>query len=128
MMLGSILLIDDSPIDNFINRIVLQGTNFKSEIIEFLDAGKALEYLKSLGSTEEIPSIIFLDINMPIMNGFLFLEEFNGLSDLIREKTKIVMLSSTLNPSEIEKVMANSHVIKFISKPLSAKKIGELLN
>jgi len=62
------------------------------------------------------------------MDGFQFLEKFEGLSKLITNKTKIVMLSSSSNPSDLKKSTNNPHVIKFINKPLTKEKIGDLLN
>jgi CheY-like chemotaxis protein len=129
IMIGSIFLIDDNEVDIFINRSTIQHAKYNNKIIDFLDAESALDYLKSIKSNlEEIPTIIFLDINMPIMNGFLFLKRFESLPLLITKKTKIVMLSSSTNPSDIKESMANPHVIKFLNKPLTAQKMKDLLN
>src|SRR5688500_13011764 len=90
------LLIDDNEIDNYINKQIIKTTNFSEEIIVHQAATEALDFLKSLLEKKaNLPDIIFLDIMMPVMDGFEFLQEFEKLSGQIGDKCKVIMLSSS---------------------------------
>jgi CheY-like chemotaxis protein len=123
----TVLLIDDNELDNYISRMVMEQEGFGEHIVDLQSALKALDFLKKIShDPEQIPDIIFLDIKMPIMDGFGFLEEFNSLPASVREKTRIVMLSSSLNAKDMERAHKNPYVIKFLSKPLTREQILEL--
>ncbi|MEQ8576055.1 MAG: response regulator, partial [Fulvivirga sp.] len=102
-----VMIIDDNEIDIFINQKVLEFNNFASEIINIQAAQNAIDQLKS-SKIEDIPNLIFLDLNMPIMDGFRFLYEFSLLPDEVRAKIKIVVLTSSDNSNDKEKVAANA--------------------
>jgi CheY-like chemotaxis protein len=118
------MLIDDNEIDNLINEKMLEGTNFAERIYVYTSGKSALEYLQNLQRDkilEEklIPDVIFLDINMPLMDGFQFLDEFDKLEKVIAKKSKIVMLTTSINPSDRELSDSNKYVLSFINKPLT---------
>ncbi|MEQ9166661.1 MAG: response regulator, partial [Fulvivirga sp.] len=117
-----VMIIDDNEIDIFINQKVLEFNNFASEIINIQAAQNAIDQLKS-SKIEDIPNLIFLDLNMPIMDGFRFLYEFSLLPDEVRAKIKIVVLTSSDNSNDKEKVAANADVLTYISKPLTDQKL-----
>lgn len=119
-----VLLIDDNDIDNFINKKVLEFNGFASQIMN-KSAQEALVYLRE-ASNEYIPDIIFLDLNMPIIDGFKFLLEFSKMPDLVREKSSIIVLTSSNNIRDREKIAANADVIAFVPKPLTNDKLDEL--
>ena len=114
------LLIDDNDIDNFINKKLLVKTNFAMDIVEKKSASSALDYLRTTAEkNEQLPDIIFLDIMMPVMDGFDFLEEFDLLDDSIKNNCKIIMLSSTESFKDLNRANSNKYVHKFLNKPLT---------
>jgi len=118
----NVLLVDDNEIDNFINERIITSSSFCEQVVVRNSADGALSYLKEIaGSTEKIPDIIFLDLNMPIKDGFAFLEEFAGLGDTIKKYSKVIVLSSSISPEDINKASTNPYVFKYLNKPLSEK-------
>jgi CheY-like chemotaxis protein len=122
-----VMLVDDNDTDNFISKRIIEITKFAKEV-EIKNSGKsALEYLdKHKDDSERLPNIIFLDINMPIVDGFVFLYEFEKFNDLVRNKCKVIILSSSDNKRDIDKIVNNDHVIKFITKPLTESALREI--
>lgn len=117
---NSVLLIDDNEIDNYINERVILSNDFAKEVIVYSSGEEALEFLRSGDYT---PDIIFLDLSMPIMDGFVFLQQYEELlknKSALKEKTKIIVLSSSINPEDIDRVSVNPYVYKYINKPLSS--------
>jgi CheY-like chemotaxis protein len=120
-MYKDILLIDDNDTDHFINSRLITSFEICETIHSFLSAKSALLFLKNEKIVKRNPSLIFLDVDMPEMNGFGFLKEFSKLPNSIIDLFKIIMLSSTINPDDIQKGNEHPHVFKFISKPLTVE-------
>lgn len=122
-----VLLVDDNDTDNFISKRMIEITKFARRV-EVKSSGKgALDYLKQhQNQPENIPNLIFLDINMPIVDGFVFLYEFEKFNELVRNKCKVIILSSSDNKRDIDKIVNNKHVIKFITKPLTEIALDEI--
>ena len=124
-----ILIIDDDEINNFIAAKLIDKIPPKAVVNTCLNGQVGLDFVKSkLQNQEEMPDIIFLDINMPVMNGWEFLEEFEKIKDQINKKISINMLSSSVYNDDINKAETFNTVNKFISKPLTVDKIQELYN
>lgn len=119
------VLIDDSDIDLFIQRRFLEVYNFSDELISYKSAKEALNWLRGING-QEAPDIIFLDLNMPEIDGFGFLENFEALPEKIRNTSKIVVLTSSNSVKDREQAFANKNVIQFITKPLKQSDIEEL--
>jgi len=117
------LLIDDNYIDNFVTRKILEGGNFAEKIIVVRSAAEAIIELRS-GDVK--PDVIFLDVRMPMMGGFEFLEEYDKIANLDKEGVKIFMLSSSLDPLDLRKSVDNKYITQFIHKPLTQKALEEL--
>lgn len=125
------MLIDDNEIDNLINQKMIESCSLSKTVLVHTGAKSALEFLKNIQklSTDQhilIPELIFLDIDMPIMDGFQFLDEFEKLPEEIKKSTKVVMLTSSLSPHDVSKAKKNSHIVKFLNKPLSLEVLDKL--
>jgi CheY-like chemotaxis protein len=116
------LLIDDNYIDNFVTRKLLESSNFAKNIIVMPSSSEAINSLRD-GLVK--PDVIFLDLRMPVMNGFEFLQAFEKLN-IDKDAIKIFMLSSSLDPTDIKQSFDNKYVTQFIHKPLTKKLLEEL--
>lgn len=125
--LDLVMLVDDNDTDNFISKRIIEITKFAKRI-EIKNSGKsALEFLeKNKNNPSELPELIFLDINMPIVDGFVFLFEFERFPEVIKNKCKIIILSSSDNKRDIDKIVNNDYVVKFITKPLTESVLSEI--
>ncbi len=122
----SVLLIDDSYIDNLINRKILEGSNFAESITVIDSPFKAMEYLVQSFKKKSPPEVIFLDIRMPGMDGFEFIRQLDQIKQEFYSDLKIYMLSSSLDPNDLKKVESNDLVAQFIGKPLTARALEEI--
>ena len=123
-----ILLIDDDKINNFLNRSIIEkhcGTD--CVVSEFINPEEAYDFLKDCSITdhENCPDVIFLDINMPEMSGFELLEKMQA-ENIRLPKSRIFILSSSLDPNDIERSKSFESVTDFISKPLDKSKISAI--
>lgn len=110
-------LIDDSAFDLFIYEKLLKKSGITDSVKTFNSARDALKFL--LGEGSALPeTIILLDLQMPDMNGFEFIDEFDHLPDLLKSRIRIFMLSSTIDTRDIEKAKASPYIIDLLPKPL----------
>lgn len=121
------MLVDDNDTDNFISKRIIEITKFAHKV-EVRNSGKsALDYIEAnQDKPEMLPNLIFLDINMPIVDGFVFLYEFEKFNEIVKEKCKVIILSSSDNKRDIDKIVNNDHVIKFVTKPLTEAALEEV--
>lgn len=122
------MMIDDNEIDLKINTKLINITNLFEDIIICNSAEAGLEYLrKHLQQKEQLPEFILLDIQMPYMDGFDFLEEFKRFPKSFTDTCPVAMLSSTLDFGDIQKAEANPYVIKLLKKPLQPTDLKKLI-
>jgi CheY-like chemotaxis protein len=122
-----VMLVDDNDTDNFIHRRVLEMNGYCDEILVMNSGKSALEYLQNnQENLERIPQVIFLDINMPVVDGFVFLFDFDNFPDTLKDSCKIVILSSSDNKKDIDRIVDNEYVIHFITKPLTEEALNKL--
>lgn len=117
------LIIDDSHIDRFIAERILKRSSFAEETILMESALDALAYLQSPDNINRLPQIIFLDIRMPEMDGFEFLDKYNDLSETITKNCLIVMISSSADLNDRLRAQKDLHVHCFMEKPLDIEKL-----
>lgn len=123
----SLFLIDDDDINTFIISKIAERTGFQMEIISRSNGKAALEYIQQLvDNHQELPDLTLIDINMPVMNGWEFVEAFEQL--IPNSVNDMYMLSSSVYENDIEKAKVYSSVKGFISKPLAMERLKELFN
>jgi CheY-like chemotaxis protein len=128
----AVMLVDDNEIDNLINQKMIEASNIAENIFVHSGAKSAIEFLKNIEKLAKgpvslyLPEIIFLDIDMPLMDGFQFLDEFDKLSESVKTHCKVVMLTSSLNPQDMNKAKKNQFVLKYINKPLTQENLKKL--
>lgn len=114
------LLIDDDVVNNFISRTIIKKTLGEIPITEFTQPELGFQFLKDYNGGD---IIVLLDINMPIMTGWDLLEKFNELTTAHIQCFKIFILTSSINPHDVEQADKNPHVIDLIQKPFSKEKL-----
>lgn len=132
-MFEKILCVDDDPITLMLYKKVIANANFSKEIDSAQNGEQALLYFENLkteieqNKDTEIPKLIFLDLNMPVLNGWEFLDLFTikEYSSIFPE-TKIIVMSSTIDPLDIEKSKTYPMVVNFLSKPITKEMLNNL--
>jgi CheY-like chemotaxis protein len=122
----NVLIIDDDGTSQFLNRFLLRKLGVPEDKVYIVNNGRdALELLcRHLAGTQELPEMIFVDLNMPVMDGFCFLEKFRQLPH--SDNVKIVVLSSSLHPEDMKRAMELG-ATHFIVKPLLENNLREIL-
>jgi CheY-like chemotaxis protein len=123
-----VCVIDDSEIDRYIIASVIKRYCFANEVIDFNMAQKALTWLEqNQNNTTVLPEIILLDINMPEMNGFDFLENYKSFPESLLNQINVVILTSSNNPDDSASAAKNPLVRAFINKPLNEAKLIKIV-
>lgn len=131
-MLDSVLCIDDDPITLMLCKMAIVKASFSNEIATAKNGEEALQYFDTIKQTnlnsefKKIPQLIFLDLNMPIMDGWEFLERFSSKDYADFNKLNIIILSSTIDPEDLKKSKKYPMVIDFLSKPISKEMLDYL--
>lgn len=122
-----VMLIDDSPIDNYVNTRMIEQSELAGSVVVMESGKEGLDFIKKYeGDLVRLPDIIFLDLNMPVVDGFDFLTEFNRFPDAIKKKCKIVVLTSSDKTEDIHFIINNQLVRRYLIKPLSQDSLDEL--
>ncbi len=126
--IDSTCIIDDDPIFIYGTKRIMNEVDFCDDILVYNNGQDAIDGLTTM--TEEgktLPSVIFLDLNMPIMNGWEFLEDFVKIPNHNREKVTIYILSSSVDPRDLERIRHYEIISNYILKPISAEDLKNVL-
>ena len=119
--INSVLLIDDDETTNFIHERVIKKAGITENIIKAENGKVALDYLKETNSK---PDLIFVDLNMPVLNGWEFLEQYRQLDEVQKGKVVIIMLTTDVNPyADTDKAPIHN----FLNKPLTSEALNKIL-
>ena len=126
--LNTILLVDDDQATNFLHKMVIKKADCTDQIHVELNGEAAINYLSTpKDGVYPSPDLIFLDINMPRMNGWSFLEEYQKLRDEQQGKAVIVMLTTSLNPDDVEQSKKFTEISEFRSKPMTQPMLLDII-
>jgi CheY-like chemotaxis protein len=121
-MIKKVLSIDDDNIVQFLHRVIIEEEPFCEQLIEAYNGEEALDYYENFANgvepIENLPDIILLDLNMPLMDGWEFFETFERRFPQYIEKTKVFILSSSINPADVSRAKAEKNIVAFLEKPL----------
>ena len=118
--------IDDDPITSMLFKKVVQKTSFAKKIINAANGEEAITIINKITNDDTKPQLLFLDLNMPIIGGWEFLDLFNNSNYYKSNNTKIIILTSTIDPDDIKKSKLYPNVIDFLSKPITVEMLNYL--
>lgn len=120
------MLIDDDKIDLFIHKEIIKRLPRNCNVVQFTFGGDALQYL-SQSEAAAWPDVILLDIHMPVMNGFDFLDKYTQLAESCRRKCRVMIVSSSLDTNDINMAKTNPAVFAQLEKPLKTEDLIKIL-
>ena len=121
------IIVDDSKLDCFIAEKIIRNTGRAGEVKSFTAAKEGLDHIKSTPVSANTRTVVLVDIQMPIMNGFDFVEAFETLPQQQRNNYTIYMLSSSINENDLNRVHNYSSIKQFLNKPLTSNMLSTLL-
>jgi CheY-like chemotaxis protein len=122
-----VMIIDDNEIDIFIASKMILKHSLAEKIIKYNNAKDALDYLiKNQSDIKELPEIILLDINMPLMTGFEFIDIYEKLDSNLKSHCKVYIVSSTIDKDDIERARSNKNIVAFQVKPVTTKFLNSI--
>ena len=124
----TVAIIDDDDIYQFATKKFIKATNLIESIYTFFDGEEAIDYFKlHKHDNTKLPDIIFLDLNMPIIDGWQFLEDYSLFKDEIKKEIIIYIVTSSINPDDLIKARSIRGISDYLVKPMTTKKFLEIL-
>lgn len=124
----TLCVVDDDEIFQFLTRKVIEETGIVNQVKVFSNGLDAINYLKDGDGSKVLPDVIFLDLNMPVMDGWEFLEAYKQLQSGLEKPIPIYIISSSIAPTDVQKAKANSAVKDYIIKPFTKDKFVDTVN
>lgn len=122
------MIVDDDDIFVFLTKKAIHKTTYFNEIIVFNNGLDSIEYIKENATNPDLlPEVILLDLSMPIMDGWQFLEEYAGLKSQIEKTIVIYVVTSSISPEDLKKAKSIEEVSDFIVKPITSEKLTEVI-
>ncbi|QZK91012.1 response regulator receiver domain-containing protein [Flavobacterium tiangeerense] len=126
--INTFCIVDDDDIYQFTTSLLLKKTDLVNKIIVFSNGLKAINFLKDeMGNIENIPDILFLDVNMPVMDGWEFLEEYLIIKPMIPKTIVIYMVTSSVDEKDVLRAKSISALSGYLVKPISSQNIEEVI-
>ena len=124
-----ICIVDDDDVYQFTTTRTIQAYKLAKKILVFSDGEEAIRFLSdNIALSSELPDVIFLDINMPIMDGWQFLEEYVKIKPRIGKKITLYMISSSVDPVDLERAKKISEISDYIIKPITPNQLVEIID
>jgi two-component system, chemotaxis family, chemotaxis protein CheY len=124
-----VALVDDDKIFQLTASRTIKGLQLTDHILQFENGEEALKYLvEHASNSEKLPDYIFLDINMPFVDGWMFLQDYSNLKENLGKEICIYMVSSSIDPRDIQRAQSIPEVLQYVVKPVSREKFAELLS
>jgi CheY-like chemotaxis protein len=124
-----ICFVDDDDIYKFTVNRTIQHHKLVRKILMFGDGEEALNFMiDNVGNNHDLPDIIFLDINMPIMDGFQFMEEYVKLKPRVGKKVTIYMVTSSVDPVDLDRAKQISEISDYLIKPINSGQLSEIID
>ncbi len=126
-LINMIFIVDDDPIHQQIAKIMIERQGISNNIRVFSDAQEVLDYFReNTNVADALPDLILLDLNMPVMDGWEFLDEYAGFQTSLPKEVKIFVLTSSIDEKDKERVRSYKFVSGYLTKPLSKEIISHL--
>ncbi len=123
-----VMIIDDNMVDLYIISRMITKNNFGKKVLHYTEAEEAMKYLQeNQDNITMLPQVIFVDIYMPLMSGFEFLEAYNRLSETLKDYCKAYIISSTIDNEDIARSNSNKNVVSFHVKPITKEFLDRIV-
>jgi CheY-like chemotaxis protein len=124
-----ICIIDDDEVYKFTITKIIEIKNLAKKILVFSDGEEALDFMvDNVGNNQKLPDVIFLDINMPVMDGFQFMEEYVKIKPRVGKKIIIYMVSSSVDPVDLQRAKKFSDISDYIVKPIKSDQLSKIVD
>ncbi len=125
--INSVCIIDDDSIIHFMLNKTIQLSNYVTDVLDFYNGAEALSFLiENANNTYLLPDIIFLDINMPVMNGWEFMNQYMNIKYSLHKSIVIYITTSSSNTKDLENAKEITDIREYIVKPLSVQKLNSI--